>query len=94
MTPIKNGKYRNPTILDLIKHARTRTVGSDADSHTICMLAREVVRLRNAVPCTRCKGTGRMDTGEMYMGGPLTYATCNECKGHKGKKYKRMKGIA
>ena len=91
--PVIRGKYRNPTILDLIKHARTRVVGSDASSHTICLLADEVIRLRNAAPCSRCKGTGRMETGDMYMGGPLTYDVCDQCKGHPGKKYKRMKRI-
>jgi len=42
-------------------------------------------------PCPECKGTGRMCTGEMYMGGPETYDTCTECKGHVGKKYGKRK---
>ena len=83
-----------PTVLDLLEHARERRVQSDSDSHTICTLADEVVKLRNAMPCPRCIGTpGRMSTGDMYMGGPTTYDTCEKCKGHPGKKYKRMRRI-
>jgi hypothetical protein len=87
-------KYKNPTLEDYLELARKRTVMSDGDSRAICMLADEVIKLRNEMPCPRCLGTpGRMCTGEAYMGGPETYDTCDKCRKHKGKKFKPMKSI-
>lgn len=92
----KKGKYRNPDVDDYIKMARRQSFSfrSDGDARAISFLANEVIKLRNEMPCPRCLGTpGRMTTGEAYMGGPETYDTCDQCKKHKGKKYKQEKLI-
>lgn len=71
--PKKIGKYINPTVDDYLEMARKRIVQSDGDSRAICMLADEVIKLRNAMPCSRCLGA---------------YDTCTACKKHKGKEFK------
>ena len=90
-------KYKNPTVDDYLKRLSVKGVAygrSDAEWTMIRALANEVIKLRNEVPCPRCLGTsGRMCTGEVYMGGPETYDTCDQCKKHKGKKYPPMKKI-
>lgn len=87
-------KYKNPTVEDYLELAKKNVVMSDGASQAIHVLANEVIKLRNEVPCPRCLGTpGRMSTGEAYMGGPETYDTCDQCKKHKGKKFKPMKKI-
>jgi len=78
--PTVNGKYRNPTLEDFINVARKRMVMSDGDSLVICMLAEEVIKLRNEMPCPNCLGHH-----------PRT--NCRHCKGHVGKKYKPMKRL-
>lgn len=85
------------TIDDYLKRLRRKDAvygRNETEHRMIRRLANEVVRLRNDMPCPRCLGTpGKMCTGEVYMGGPETYDTCNKCKKHKGKKYKSQKEI-
>ena len=83
---------KNPTVDDYIEDARTRTIMSDGDSRAICMLADEVIRLRNDVPCPVCKGTGWTATGETHATGSIL-GECGACKGHKGNQYKAVKPI-
>jgi len=77
----------------LIASARKRAIQSDPDSAVIVELANEVIRLRNEMPCKECGGTKRVSTGEVYMGGPETFDTCDACKKHPGLEYKPMKEI-
>lgn len=86
-------KPKNPDIDACIEIARKRVLMSDGDSQTMIVLAEEVIALRNAMPCERCKGTGRMCIGEAYMGGPEQYDNCDKCKKHIGKKFKQTKAI-
>ena len=83
---------KNKLLVDeCIELARRRVLMSDTDSRTICLLAEEVIDLRNEMPCPHCKGSGRASMGEAYPGGPEAYGDCVECRTHIGKKYKKIK---
>ena len=84
---------RKLLVEEFIAHARTRTIMSDSDSRMICVLAEEVIELRNEIPCPHCKGSDRASIGESYPGGPEAYGACVECRTHIGKKYKQIKAM-
>lgn len=88
-------KYKNPTVEDYVEMVRKAnyTLRSDGNARMLSMLADEVARLRNEVPCPRCSGTGLMCTGDVYAGGPPTHDVCDMCKKHRGMKYPPMKRL-
>jgi hypothetical protein len=80
-------------LIERVRKLRYKPNKPGTDARLIVQLVNEVIRLRNDMPCRRCKGTGRMDIGPAYMGGETMYDTCDQCKKHVGKMYKPLKEI-